>query len=65
MLMELLYRFCLITQSEIGKLVGGIDYSTVSNARRRLRTRMAKETKISKRFNQICDHLVEMKRRKI
>ena len=64
MLMELLYRFCRITQCEIGKLVGGIDYSTVSNARRRLRTKMAIETKISERFSQICDRLVEMKRRK-
>jgi len=30
MLMELLYRFCKISQPEIGRLVGGIDYSAVS-----------------------------------
>jgi hypothetical protein len=35
MLMELLYRLCKITQPEIGKLLGGIDYSAVSLARKR------------------------------
>ena len=35
MLMELLYRFCQISQPEIGMLVGGIDYSAVSQARKR------------------------------
>lgn len=36
MLMELLHRFCKITQPEIGRLLGGIDYSAVSQARKRL-----------------------------
>ena len=40
MLMELFYRFCHITQPEIGRLTGGIDYSAVSQARKRLRIRM-------------------------
>jgi len=37
MLMGLLYRFCLITQPGIGKLIGGIDYSAISQARKRVR----------------------------
>ena len=36
MLIELLYRFCQVTQPQIGRLVGGIDYSAVSQARKRL-----------------------------
>jgi chromosomal replication initiation ATPase DnaA len=36
MLMELLYRMCNFTRPEIGRLLGGIDYSAVSQARKRL-----------------------------
>jgi DNA-binding MarR family transcriptional regulator len=39
MLMEFLYRFCTITQPEIGRIVG-IDYSAVSQARRSLKGRV-------------------------
>ncbi len=38
--MELLYRFSQITQPEIGRLADGIDYSAVSQARKRLQVRM-------------------------
>ena len=51
MLMELLYRFCQITQPEIGRLVGGIDYSAVSQARKRLRVRLESEAKLKRRFD--------------
>jgi len=60
MLMELLYRFCPITQPGIGKLVGGIDYSAVSQARKRLRDRLAAEPKLRKKFDQICDQLPQV-----
>ena len=56
-LMELLYRFCNVTQSEIGKLVGGIDYSAVSQARRRLRIRMEKDQKLKENFKKFLDQL--------
>ncbi|GAB4335763.1 MAG: transposase [Candidatus Abyssubacteria bacterium] len=35
LLMEALHRYCALTQSEIGQLVGNIDYSTVSLNRKR------------------------------
>jgi len=33
MLMEILYRYSGLKQSEIGEIVGGIDYSAVSQIR--------------------------------
>lgn len=57
MLMELLYRFCKITQPEIGKLTGNIDYSAVSQARKRLREKMINEPSLGNQFNEIQDKL--------
>jgi len=57
MLMEFLYRFCRITQPEIGRLVGGIDYSAVSQARSRLHKRLDRDHKLRKRFNALSDQL--------
>jgi len=65
MLMELLYRFCQITQPEVGRLVGGIDYSAVSQARRRLQIRLEREPKLRKRFDKLSNHLLQLSRRKI
>jgi len=65
MLMELLYRFFELTQPEIGKLVGGIDYSAVSQARRRLQIRMEGEPKLKKRFDKLSDRFLQMSRIKI
>ena len=53
MLMELLYRLCNITQSEIGRLLGGIDYSAVSQARKRLRTKIQHDQEWAKKFKQL------------
>jgi len=65
MLMELLYRFCRIPQPEIGRLVGGIDYSGVSQARRRLHMKLENEPKLKKKFDELSDQLVELSRLKI
>lgn len=65
MLMELLYRLCPIKQPEIGRLVGGIDYSAVSQARKRLREKLEKDPKLKKRFEKIYDQLTHLSRRKI
>ena len=54
MLMELLHRHSGISQVEIGKLVGGIDYSAVSQARQRLQNRLRVEPGTRKRFEDIC-----------
>lgn len=60
MLMEMLYRFCKITQPEIGKLLGGIDYSAVSQARKRLHLKMANEPELQKKFNALQVKLRKM-----
>ena len=65
MLMELLYRFCQITQPEIGRLVGGIDYSAVSQARKRLRVRLESEAKLKRRFDGLTDQVIRLSRGKI
>ena len=65
MLMELLYRFSQITQSEIGRLAGGIDYSAVSQARKRLQVRMEREPKLRKRFDKLSNQLLLLSRGKI
>jgi REP element-mobilizing transposase RayT len=62
MLMELLYRLCQMTQPEIGRLVGGIDYSAVSRARKILQVRMDREPKLKQRFDQLGDQLLQLSR---
>jgi putative transposase len=65
MLMELLYRFCQLPQAQIGRLVGGIDYSGVSQVRRRLRERLNGETRIRRRFDELSKKLANLSRLKI
>jgi REP element-mobilizing transposase RayT len=59
MLMELLYRFCRITQPEIGKLLGGIDYSAVSQSRKRFQAKLEQEPELRQRYENIRDHIGE------
>jgi chromosomal replication initiation ATPase DnaA len=65
MLMELLYRYCRLSQPEIGRLVGGVDYSAVSQARKRLQVKLKREPKLKRRFEEIAIDLSEMSRIKI
>jgi chromosomal replication initiation ATPase DnaA len=65
MLMELLHRFCKITQPEIGRLSGGIDYSAVSQARKQLHMKIRNEPEWEKKFNQMQGRLSQMSRTKI
>ena len=65
MLMEFLYRFCRITQPEIGRIVGGIDYSAVSQARSRLQKRLERDHKLRQEFNTLSDQLARLSRIKI
>lgn len=60
-LMEMLYRNCKLTQPEIGRLTGGIDYSSVSYARKRLRQKMEKDLKLKQRFDEIDANLSRLK----
>lgn len=61
MLMELLYRNCNIAQPEIGRLTGGIDYSSVSYARKRLRQKMKKNSSLKQQFEKIEEGLSRLK----
>ena len=60
-LMELLYRHCKLTQPEIGRIVGGIDYSSVSYARKRLRQKMGNDLKLKQRFEKLDRDLSRLK----
>jgi len=54
--MELLYRHAGMNQREIGELMG-LDYSSVSVARKRLRDLMTTDAKLKKRFKAVEDAL--------
>ena len=62
MLMELLHRFCHVSQPRIGELVGGLDYSAVSRARKRMRDRMEKDNQFREHFNKLLSKLTEKSR---
>ncbi len=61
MLMELLYRFCNITQPEIGRFMGGIDYSAVSQARKRFNLKLSKDSRLRSNFKDTSSHLSRLK----
>ena len=58
--MELLYRNCNITQPKIGRLMGGIDYSAVSQTRKGFLFKMQHEPALAKRFSEIQNKLEQM-----
>jgi REP element-mobilizing transposase RayT len=60
LLMEMLYRFCYLTQPEIGSIVGGIDYSAVSQTRKRLQIRLKHEPKLNKKFLELQGRLEQL-----
>ena len=57
--MELLYRHCDITQPEIVRLVGRVDYSAVSQARKRLQGKMAGDKHLRLKYDEIADQLMK------
>ena len=59
-LMELLYRHCDITQPEIGRLVGRVDYSAVSQARKRLQEKMAGDKDLKQKYDEIAEQLTKL-----
>lgn len=50
MVAELLYRFSDVTQAEIGRLLGGIDYMAVYQLRRRFRAKLIQDAGLRKRY---------------
>jgi hypothetical protein len=51
----------MLTLSFPSKLVGGIDYSTVSVARKRLRIRMEKDVSLKEKFEDCLNKLSSLK----
>ena len=49
MVAELLYKYSDITQAQIGKLIGDIDYVSVHHLRKRFREKMKKSSKVRER----------------
>jgi REP element-mobilizing transposase RayT len=49
---DLLYRYSGLTQIEIGKILGGVDYCAVSQLRRRLKHRMAQDQRAARYYRQ-------------
>ena len=57
MLMEILYRYGRLTQPEIGSMLGGIDYSAVSQARKRFQAKMARDSGLKTEYQRITGGL--------
>ena len=57
--MELCYRYCNLGQRQIGKIFG-VDYSTVSVNRSRLKSRLKSERKLKKQFKQIQEQIINL-----
>jgi hypothetical protein len=53
MVAELLYRYCDITQAQIGRLLGDLDYISVHMLRKRLQTRLVTDQKLRARFKEL------------
>lgn len=53
LLAELLYKYCDLTQTEIARFLGGIDYGGVYQLRRRFRERMNQDRKIQEQYRRI------------
>lgn len=51
------YEFCGLTLQQLGTLIGGLDYVSVSGALRRFRQRMEHDPTLAAIFQQICSQL--------
>jgi len=64
MAMELSYRYSNEKQAEIGA-VFGVDYSTVSQSRARLKAKLKSNRKLNKQFKQIKEQIINLSNSKI
>jgi putative transposase len=62
--MELCYRYCPTTQRDIGDLFG-VDYSTVSQNRKRLKLRMGSDKKLKAQFEELEKKIEKLSKQKI
>ena len=59
MTMELCYRYCNLGQKQIGQIFG-VDYSTVSVNRTRLKSRLKSDRRLKKQFKQIQEQIINL-----
>jgi DNA-directed RNA polymerase specialized sigma subunit len=64
MAMELSYRYSNYKQKEIGAIFG-VDYSTVSQSRARLKTKLKSSRKLKKQFHRILGQIDNLSKSKI
>jgi putative transposase len=57
---ELLYRYSGLTQQQIGRLLGGIDYGAVYQLRRRMKERLTHDTALARTYRAIDRKLKKM-----
>jgi len=62
--MELSYRYSNYKQKEIGSIFG-VDYSTVSQSRARLKAKLKSSRKLKKQFHRILEHIDKLSNSKI
>ena len=62
--MELCYRYCPVTQRDIGALFG-VDYSTVSQNRKRLKLKMESGKKLKTQFEELQRRIEKLSKQKI
>jgi hypothetical protein len=62
--MELSYRYSNYKQKEIGAIFG-VDYSTVSQSRARLKAKLKSSRKLKKQFHRILEHIDKLSNSKI
>jgi hypothetical protein len=63
MVMECLYRYTPASQVEIGRQMGGVDYSWVSRMRRELRQALQRDAAMKKRFQELLSFVKRMEQR--
>ncbi|MBE0432662.1 transposase [candidate division WOR-3 bacterium] len=51
---ELLYKYCDMTQAQIGQVLGGIDYVAVSLLRKRLRKKMDRDSTVRQQYTDLA-----------
>ena len=58
LVMEMMYRYSEVNQREIGQVMGGVDYTSVSRERKILRERIHKDTELKKWSREIENTLL-------
>lgn len=58
LVMEMMYRYSEVNQREIGQVMGGVDYTSVSRERKILRERIHKDSELKKWSKEIENTLL-------